>query len=253
MTSNSSQKMTLHAELRKTAGKENKILREKGKIPAIAYGKRIKNIPLSLDSKEFFQIYKQAGESTLIDLKIGNEPTKKALIAETQFHPISGKPIHVDLYQVRMDEKIKTEIPLKFIGESKAVKDLDGTLNTVKDEIEVECLPNDLISEIEVDISPLQTFEDLIYVKDLKVPSTITLLDNPEEVVAQVEEPRSEEELAELEEKPEEKVEAVEVEGEKEKEEGEKGEEGETTEEKKENKEEKAPTKSEKQKTEPES
>ncbi|MFH1749538.1 MAG: 50S ribosomal protein L25 [bacterium] len=208
-------KIILHAELRKEKGKKNQILRDKDQIPAITYGSKVKNSPLSLDLKEFQKIYHEAGKSTLVDLVISNEPAKKILISETQFHPLSGLPIHVDLYQVRMDEKIKTNIPIKFVGESKAVKDLDGTLNTVKDEVEVECLPADLISEIEVDITPLETFENLIYVKDLQVPSTVTILGNKEEVVAQVEEPRSEEELAELEEKVEEKVEDVEVDSEK--------------------------------------
>ncbi|MFC1656480.1 50S ribosomal protein L25 [Patescibacteria group bacterium] len=217
----------LKAQLRKEKGKKNKNLRDKNKIPAITYGSKVKNLPLSLDLKEFQKVYDEAGESTLVDLKIGDEPTKKILISETQFHPLSGLPIHVDLYQVRMDEKIKTEIPLKFIGESKAVKDLDGTLNTVKDEVEVECLPANLISEIEVDISSLNTFEDVIYIKNLPVPDSITILDDKEEVIAQVEEPRSEEELAELEEKVEEQVEDVEVDSKKEDQEEVEAEEGE--------------------------
>ncbi len=209
-------KIILQAELREEKGKKNQTLRENNKIPAITYGSKVKNSLLSLDLKEFQKVYGDAGESTLVDLIINKEPAKKILISETQFHPLSGLPIHVDLYQVRMDEKIKTKIPLKFTGESKAVKDLDGTLNTVKDEIEVECLPANLISEIEIDISSLNTFEDFIYVKNLTIPSNISILDDQGGVVAQVEKPRSEEELAELEEKIEEKIEDVEVDSKKE-------------------------------------
>jgi large subunit ribosomal protein L25 len=100
-----------------------------------------------------------------------------------------------------MDEKIKTEIPLSFTGESEAVEQLEGSLVTNKDAIEVECLPTDLVSEIEVNISSLKTFEDTIKISDLKIPANIEILHDQDEIIALVEEPRSEEELAELEEK----------------------------------------------------
>lgn len=109
-----------------------------------------------------------------------------------------------------MTEKIVTEIPLKFIGEAPAVVDLDGTLLVNRDNIEVECLPTDLVHEIEVDISSLKTFDDLIKVADLKIPKGLEVLNDPNEVVASVTPPRSEEELAELEAPVEEKVEEVE-------------------------------------------
>jgi len=135
------------------------------------------------------------------------------LVHEVQIDPVTMKAIHIDFYKVNMKEKIKTEIPIKKIGESSAVVDLEGILVTNRDEVEVECLPADLIPEIEVDLSALKTFDDVIKVSNLKVPATIEILDDPEEVVFLVQPPRSEEELAELEEKPEEDVEAVEVEG----------------------------------------
>jgi large subunit ribosomal protein L25 len=98
-----------------------------------------------------------------------------------------------------MSEKITTAIPIEFIGESPAVKDLEGNLITSKDEIEVECLPGDLISEIKVDISALKTFDDMIHVKSLNLASTIEVLDDPEDIIAQVTPPRSEEELEQME------------------------------------------------------
>jgi large subunit ribosomal protein L25 len=110
-----------------------------------------------------------------------------------------------------MDEKIKTEIPLEFVGESEAVEQLDGSLVTNRDNVEVECLPADLVSEIQVNISELKTFEDSISVKDLAIPQGIEVLTDSEEVIAVVEPPRSEEELAELEESAaEEEKEAIE-------------------------------------------
>lgn len=214
---------TLEAKKRIVLGKKTKALRKLGLIPAIIYGYKAKNTPLMVDKRTFKDIYHQSGSSALVDLKIDGEGTHKVLIHEPQTDPVSDEPIHIDFYQVRMDQKIKTEVPLVFIGESKAVKELEGNLLTPKDSIEIECLPNELISEIKVDISLLETFEDSIHVKNLEVPAAITILDDSEATVALVEEPRSEEELAELEKEVAEDVETVEVEGEK-KEEVEEGE-----------------------------
>jgi len=100
---------------------------------------------------------------------------------------------------VKMTEKLRTEITLRFIGESAAVKELGGVLVKNLDHIKVETLPVDLVPEIPVDIARLKTFDDLIHVKDLAVPKGITVLDKEDEVVALVTPPRSEEELAALE------------------------------------------------------
>ena len=110
-----------------------------------------------------------------------------------------------------MTEKIRTEIPIKLEGDSKAVIELEGNLIQNRGALEIECLPADLIPEIVTDIESLKTFDDKILVSDLKVPENITVLNNPEDVVAQVTPPRSEEELEELEEKVEENVEEVEA------------------------------------------
>jgi large subunit ribosomal protein L25 len=211
----------LAAKKRQALGKKVKILRHQGLIPAVVYGYKTNNLPLTIVKKDFRQAFNRAGTSAIVDLAIDKEPIQKVLIHEPQIDPVTNEPIHVDFYKVRMDQKIKTEIPLIFIGESAAVKELEGSLVTNKDHLEIECLPNDLIQEIKVDISSLKTFEDSIQVKDLEVPKTITVLNDPDETVALVEEPRTEEELAELEEAVSEEVEEVEVEGEKEKEEAE--------------------------------
>lgn len=203
------EELTLKAEIRKELGKKVKNLRKAGFLPAVLYGHDIKPLNLMVNQKEFQKIYQKAGTSTLVDLKIDNQ-SKKVLILDVQYQPVSDKPLHIDFYQVKRLKKIETEIPLKFIGEAEAVKELDGTLITNKDKIEVRCLPEDLVHEIEVDISSLKTFEDQIKISDLKIPPKIEVLDNPEEVVALVEPPKTEEELAELEAPVEERVEEVE-------------------------------------------
>lgn len=218
--------VTLAAKPRPEKIKAKPLLKQ-GSVPGIVYGHGFDNEAVVIAKKDLVKAHEQAGQSSLIDLSVAEKEPYKVLIHEFQYDPISDEPIHVDLYRVKMTEKIKTEIPIKLIGESPAVEDLQGTLIQNKDELRVEALPQDLVHEIEVNISKLKTFEDKIHVKDLTVPSDIEVQEEPEEVVALVQPPRSEEELAELEEKVEEKVDEIEVEKKgKEEEEGEAGAEG---------------------------
>lgn len=189
-----------------------KPLVKQGLVPGIVYGHGFDNEALVITKKDLVKVHEQAGQSSLIDLSVADKTTYKVLIHELQYDPVSDEPIHVDLYRVKMTEKIKTEIPIKLVGEAPAVEDLQGTLIQNKDELRVEALPQNLVHEIEVDVSRLKTFEDKIYVKDLTVPNGIEVQEEPEEVVALVQPPRSEEELAELEQKVEEKVDEIEVE-----------------------------------------
>lgn len=211
----------LKARKRKILGKKTKKLKKQNQLPAILYGHKVKNIPLTIDKKEFDYIFHQAGQTTLINLEITDIGSKKVLIQEVQLDPVSGHIIHIDFHQVKLTQKIKTEVPIITKGMAPAVSDLEGSLIINKDKIEIECLPQDLIHEIKIDVSELKTFDDKILIEDLKVPENIKILDDLEEVVALVNPPRSEEELAELEEAVEEKVEEVEIEKEAEKEEGE--------------------------------
>jgi large subunit ribosomal protein L25 len=204
-----------------------KHLRNDKKIPAVIYGNDYESRSIAVNALTFNKVFEEAGESALINLKIDDESKLKVLVHDIQIDAVTGGIIHVDFYKVNMKEKIKTAIPIVEIGESSAVVDLEGALITNKDEVEVECLPADLIPEIEVDISVLKTFEDVIKVSDLKVPAGIEILDDSEEVVFLIQPPRSEEEMAELEEEVKEDVEAVEVEGAKPAE-GEEGAEGES-------------------------
>ena len=203
--------LTLNAQKREVFGKKLNSFRKKGFVPAILYGHKIKNVPLLIQHRNFHLILKKAGFSTLVDLVIGNEKPIKILIAAVQYDPITSDFVHTDLHQITMTEKIHTEIPIKLEGESKAVIELEGNLIQNRGALEIECLPADLIPEIVTDIESLKTFDDKILVSDLKVPENITVLNNPEDVVAQVTPPRSEEELEELEEKVEENVEEVEA------------------------------------------
>jgi large subunit ribosomal protein L25 len=213
--------LSLNVKKREVTGRGVKNLRKQNLIPAVIYGKDVAPLNLVVEYLPFSKLYKEAGESTLIDLKIDEAAPVKVLVQETQIDPRTNKFIHVDFRQIKMTEKIQVAALLKFIGEVPAVKELGGTFVCSMDEVEIECLPGDLVHEIEVDVSGLKTFEDSIQVKDLKAPPGVKILEDIEATIATIEAPLTEEELkAELETPVAEKVEEVQV-AEKEKKEGE--------------------------------
>jgi len=193
------EQIELKAQKRNILGKKVKALRAKGLLPAILYGHQVKSQILSVATSDFKKIFQKAGTSSLVDLKIEDEKPIKVLIHEPQLHPVYDEPLHVDFYLVKMTEKIKTEIPIKIVGEPPAVKELGANLIVNKTTLEVECLPEYLISEIEADVSGLKNFEDRITVGQLSIPEKIEVLANPEEVVALVEESETAKELEEME------------------------------------------------------
>jgi large subunit ribosomal protein L25 len=193
---------TLAAQSRTVIGKAVRQLRREGLLPAVMYGHNIESQSLSLDNRTFTKLFRQVGGSTLIDLAVDDAKPVKVLVHHVQEHPIKRIPEHVDFYIVNLKEKLQTSIPLEFIGVSDAEEVLGGTLNHVKDEVEVECLPQDLVAEIQVDVSSIKTFEDVLRISDIITPKGITILDDAEEVVVSVIEPRSEADMAELDEAP---------------------------------------------------
>ncbi|HOW60877.1 MAG TPA: 50S ribosomal protein L25 [Candidatus Moranbacteria bacterium] len=201
--------ITLKAKIREITGKKVKKLREESLIPAVLYGHETKPQNILVNYLDFGRVYEKAGENALVELEIGGKKTN-VLVHDTQKDPMSGNFSHVDFFQVNMKEEVETEIPLEFIGESPAVKELGGILVKSLDEITVKCLPADLPEKYEVDISKLITFDDVIAVKDLKVSDKIEILIDNETIIASVQEPRTLEELESLEAKVEEDVSKVE-------------------------------------------
>lgn len=187
--------LVLEAKIRKKFGKKTKILRREGKIPAILYGEGIKNnIPLEVEEKEFKDVYHQAGESSLIVLEIKEKNAQKfrVLIYDIKKDPLEEKFLHIDFYSPSSQKQIETEIPLVFEGEPLAVKNLGGVLVKEIQKVEVKGLVQDLPREIKVDTSSLKTFDDKILIKHLKVPKKITILREPNEIVALVVPPQEE-------------------------------------------------------------
>ena len=187
--------MELAVQSREKFGKANKALRKEGVIPAELYGHGVANLHLAVNAKDFRNIFKVAGENTVIELKVGDKK-HSALIHEVKLDYLSGEVEHVDFYQVRMDEKTKVHVPIEFIGESPAVKEKNGILNKTMAVIEVEALPANLPHKFTVDLSGLMDLNQSIYVRDLKIPKEVTIHLAPEMVIATVTPPLKEEEVA---------------------------------------------------------
>ncbi|MBI3120101.1 MAG: 50S ribosomal protein L25 [Candidatus Kerfeldbacteria bacterium] len=186
-------------------------LRKSGKIPGEVYGHGFENVHVAVDAKAFDQVYRKVGESSLVDLSIDGKQTEKVLIHDLQRDGQTLRPIHVDFYRVRMDEKVRASVPFEFVGVSPAVKTHGAVIVTVKDALEVECLPAALPSKIIVDLSKLQNIDDRLQVSDLSLPEGLKVLDSMDASIVAAEAPRSEEELAALETAVVENVEAVEA------------------------------------------
>ncbi len=175
--------MKIEASPRKVIGKQVKALRQSGLVPAVLYGQGVESIAIQMDGRELEKLLTQAGGSTLIDLAIGKD-AHKVLLRAVQRDPITLDLIHVDFLKVAMDVAIRTYVPIELVGEAPAVKDLGGVLVTGLSEIEVEALPSDLMDRISVDLEVLQGMDDSITVGDLFPGKNVTVLTDPEEVVA---------------------------------------------------------------------
>jgi large subunit ribosomal protein L25 len=182
----------LKAQTRKSEDKKPAKLRRDNFIPIILYGPSSKNQELKVKKTDFEKTFEAAGESCLVDLTIDDKTPIKILVKEVQRGSLKDNILHVDFYQVDMKKEITTEIPLNFIGESPAIKELGAILVKDIDGVEVECLPGDLVSHIDVDLSVLKNFHDSIKMQDLKIPAGIKLVNETNDIVAIVIEKREE-------------------------------------------------------------
>jgi len=188
--------LELKADVREVTGRKVKVLRQEGLVPAVLYGHADPTL-LQIEAKPLGKVLREAGTHQLIGLQIGNKKPVVTLARDIQRDAIRHNYLHVDFYAVKMDEKVTAQIPLVIEGVSPAVKDHGGILTHGMDEIEIECLPSDLLSAIEVNIEGLVEYNDSISVSDLVVPSSITVLSDPDSMVVKVEAPRLEEAVEE--------------------------------------------------------
>lgn len=194
--------------------KKVNFLRERKILPAVIYGKEVKNIPISINYYKFKEIYEKAGESTIINIKIKSEKKENdypTIIREVQKDPLTGSYIHADFFQIPMNEEVEVTVPLEFEGESPAEKELGGVLIKNIHQVEIRALPTKLVHSINVDVSTLANFEDEIKIKELAIPEGVTILAEPEEVVAVIGRPKEEKMEEEVIEEEKEKLEEIEV------------------------------------------
>ena len=202
----------LKTKIRTTTGNgPARRLRMSGQIPAVLYGPKTEPVLLSVDKSDLELLFKKGGIGqivlNLVIQKNGETLTTPAMIKELQTHPVSRNFIHVDFYEIQMDQKITAKIPVITTGKAKGVE-LGGILQIIRRELEVECLPLAVPGSVEIDISDLD-IGDSIHVRDIKIEGEIEFLEEDDYTVVTVLSPKMEEE-------PEEEEEAEEEEAEKE-------------------------------------
>jgi large subunit ribosomal protein L25 len=184
------EKIMLTAAVRPSAAKV-KALRQKGFTVGTVYGHGLSPLSIQIQTSVFLPVFKTAGQTGLIDLTIGSE-TYPVLIHQLQKHTLTREILNVEFYKVSLTEKIKTEVPLKLIGEAPGIKLTGGFVFENLSAVEIECFPQDTIPEILVDVSPLVALSDHILVKDLIVPDTIKILTNADILIAKLQMPQEE-------------------------------------------------------------
>lgn len=171
-----------------------RLLRREGKVPAVVYGHGVPAQSVVCDRKLLHKAFMKAGESTLVELDIDGKKLP-VLFKQVDTHVVSGDETHVDFYAVNLKEEIEAPVQVKLVGECPAVKELGGILVTPLLEVTVKSLPTDLPHELEASLASLVAFGDALTVKDLVLPKGVKVMDDPEAVIATIQEPRKEEEV----------------------------------------------------------
>lgn len=187
----------LQAETRTRLGRKAAAMRKQGILPAVVYGEKVPSQAIAVPLMAFERVWRSAGESTLLELRVG-DTSHTVLIHDVSYDPITTRPTHADFYAVRMDKHLRVKVPITFDGESPAVKNEGGILVKVVQELEIEAMPGDLPHNLTADLSLLKAFGNRILVHDIPAPKGVKILASPDEVVAIVDAPRSDEELAAL-------------------------------------------------------
>lgn len=187
-------KIALKSLSRKKVEKNNKEIRRTGFVPGVLYGAGTDNITLKVKAVDLEKVFKEAGESTLVDLQIDDKPATKIIIKDVQIDSLKDTIRHVDFYQVDMTKTIEVEIPFEFINESGAEKEHGAMIMKNIASVLVKCLPGDLVENIEVDMSKLQNIGDVIRISDLELPKSFELMSDLNEAIISATEHKIEEE-----------------------------------------------------------
>ena len=192
MATATSSRPSLAAEPREVTGKKVAAISRAGRVPAVVYGHGETSESLSLDAHEFEQLRRHAGPNALIDLSVHGKKARPVLVHGVQVHPVNRRPLHVDLFLVRMTEELTVDVRLEATGLAPAVDRDGGTLLHPTEHVRVKALPDHLPQSIEYSVESLDDFEKVIKVSDLTIPSDVTLLTDPDDIIAKVQPPRVE-------------------------------------------------------------
>jgi large subunit ribosomal protein L25 len=170
------------------AGNKNQArrVRRDGKIPGVVYGAGKDSVPVSVDPRQVLRILRsETGHNTIFDLSFNGGERTKAMIVDWQYEPIKGKLLHIDVKRIAMDRALKVSVPIFLKGEAEGVKTQGGILEQILREVEVECLPADIPSHIDAEISHL-VFGTVLRVSDLPHSAKVKFLSDPNQPVAHV-------------------------------------------------------------------
>jgi large subunit ribosomal protein L25 len=161
-------------------------VRVAGKIPAVVYGAGQDAVAVTVDPRTITKIlHSESGHNTIFDLNVEGTPVVKAMIVDWQNEPIKGKLLHIDLKRIAMDKMMRVSVPIQLVGVPVGVKAQGGILEQVMREVEIECLPSDIPSHLDVDVSGLE-LHGLIRVSDLPHSGSIKFLADENATVAHV-------------------------------------------------------------------
>jgi large subunit ribosomal protein L25 len=181
------EQMELRAHSRKLVGKKVRFLRRQGITPVHLFGHNIESLALQCDTGQLEQLLMRAGRTELVGLKLdGAKKLRSAVVREVKRDALSGGLVHVDFYQVSMEEKIKVEVPIVLVGEAPALKSKGYILSHELDSLHIECLPDRIPASVQVDTSSLAEEGQGIHVQDIVLGEGITVLDDPEHVIVKV-------------------------------------------------------------------
>jgi large subunit ribosomal protein L25 len=200
-------RIVIEAEPREVIGKQVDQLRRQGWIPGVIYGRQATQI-VQMEQKALRRALRTVGTTHLADLSVGGQ-TRTVLVREIQQHLTRGDIVHVDFLEVDMKVKLRAEAELVGVGQAAPEAEGLGVVTLMLREVEIECLPEDLVAEIEVNLFAIRTPDDVILVKDLVIPKGVEILTEPDLVVARFEYAAAEEEEAIAEEEGAEEVEVI--------------------------------------------
>jgi len=179
-----SQHVNLTVQTRETIGNKVRVLRRNKIIPAVIYGKQQEPVHIQVGFSEFYNTFKQAGTTHVVDLVLEDGTKFSTIIHDYDVHPVTGKLRHVDFLAVNLKEEVVASVPVVYLNESPAVKEFGAVVLTNFEEIEVKALPDSIPDKIEVDLSLLKTMSDIIRVSDLSISPSYTYVQDADDVVA---------------------------------------------------------------------